>query len=137
MYREQIIPEEAMYEDQGKQKRELLSGVWQAHKRYTERLEEEKMEVLRRNKKRGTGETIKGRRKGRTRKGPEKEKKAYWQKKHLQISKKSLREYLEKANTIFEEANKRLTLAIKATDFNEHKSLLEVAQTNVIKQQKL
>jgi len=116
--------------------KELLSSARQAHRKYAERKEAEKMEILMQEKKSAEDKLNRQKEKESLQKEQDRKRKLNEKEKDVKKSEKELHDDLQRANEIFEEANERLAAAIKAKDFKElniAQSLLEVAKANIKK----
>ncbi|KAH3782710.1 hypothetical protein DPMN_160629 [Dreissena polymorpha] len=116
--------------------KKLLSSVRQAHKKYTDRKEAEKMETLMKERRIEEDKLNRQKEKESLEKELAKKRKINEEEKDLKTKEKDLHEDLQRANKIFEETNERLAAAIKAKDFKElsiAQSLQEVAKENIKK----
>ena len=114
--------------------KELLRNVKQAHRRYTERVEAEKSEALLLDRKQKEADQQQEMEKKALDEEKDRKRKLDDKEKKVKKSELEMKADMEKANQMFEEANHRLSKAIKNKDFKEMniaQGLLDVAKTNL------
>lgn len=116
--------------------KELLGSVRQAHKKYKERVEAEKYEAQLLERKRKEDVEQQEMSKKALEEQKNKKRKLDDKERRVKKSEMEMKSDMDKANQIFEEANKRLSAAIKNKDFKEiniAQGLLDVAKANLDK----
>lgn len=116
--------------------KDLLAAVRQAHQKYETRREAERKEEALLERKKKEAALQKQEEKERIEKQQQTKRKLDEKEKDVKKSELELKTEMEKANQIFEEANLRLSEAIKSTNFKEmniSQGLLDVAKANLQK----